>query len=74
MEDIKRAQSLLSTEKHMLEVIASGANLKEILVKLCSRFDAQSSNFISTILLMDPAGERLRLGQVPEFPKSGPRL
>lgn len=69
IEDFKRAQSLLSTESRTLEMITGGANLKEILENLCSRFDAQSSNFISSILLMDSDGKRLRFGAGARVPK-----
>ncbi|HEX2714684.1 MAG TPA: PAS domain-containing protein, partial [Candidatus Acidoferrales bacterium] len=50
IEDLKRSQSLQSTENSTLEMITSGGTLKEILENLCSSFDAQSSNFISSIL------------------------
>jgi len=69
IEDFKRAQSLLSTESRTLEMITGGATVNEILENLCSRFDAQSSNFISSILLMDSDGKQLRFGAGARVPK-----
>jgi len=56
----KRAKSLLSAEKRSLEMIAHGANLTDILEELCRAIDAQAPDIISSILLMDPDGHRLR--------------
>jgi formate hydrogenlyase transcriptional activator len=69
IEELKRTQSLLSTEKGTLEMIAEGANLREILGNLCNGFDAQLTNFISSILLMDSNGERLWFGAGGRVPK-----
>ena len=53
------AESLLAAEKRTLEMIADGANIKDILNELCSSIDVEVSPVISTVLLMDPDGERL---------------
>ena len=67
IEDLKRAESLLSAEKRTLEMIAGGASLTEILENLCNTIDAQSPNSSSTILLLDADGKRL-------WPAAGPRV
>ena len=54
-----QAESLLAAEKRTLEMIADGASLKDILNDLCCSIDVQASPVISTVLLMDPDGERL---------------
>jgi formate hydrogenlyase transcriptional activator len=54
-----RAESLLAAEKRTLEMIADGASLKDILNDLCRSIDVEASPLISTVLLMDPDGERL---------------
>ena len=59
--------SLLSAAKHTLEMIAAGANIREILVSLCEAIDAQDDAMMSTILLADPDGQHLR-------PVAGPRV
>ena len=59
IEDRKRIESLRAAEKRTLEMIADGASLKDILNELCCSIDAEASPVISTVLLMDPDGERL---------------
>ena len=54
-----QAESLLAAEKRTLEMIADGASLKDILNDLCCSIDVQASPVISTVLLMDPDGDRL---------------
>ena len=63
----KRVESLLAAERRTLEMIASGASLADILEDLCGAIDAQASDAISTMLLMDPDGERL-------WPAAGPQI
>src|SRR5882672_841365 len=62
-----RVEALLAAERRTLEMIAGGARLTDILEDLCSTIDAQSPEIISTVLLMDPDGERL-------WPAAGPRV
>jgi PAS domain S-box-containing protein len=59
IESRKRIESLRAAEKRTLEMIADGASLKDILNELCCSIDAEASPVISTVLLMDPDGERL---------------
>ena len=67
IEDLKRAESLLAAEKRVLEMIAGGAGLTDILANLCRTIDAQAPDTIATVLLMDPDGKRL-------WPAAGPRV
>ncbi len=67
INDRKRAESLLAAEKRSLEMIAGGAPLTDILENLCDTIDAQASNIISAVMLMDPDGTRL-------WPASGRRV
>jgi transcriptional regulator with GAF, ATPase, and Fis domain len=55
----KRAEALLSAEKRMLEKIAAGAELKEVLGSLCDAVEEQAHNLISMLMVMDPDGMRL---------------
>jgi PAS domain S-box-containing protein len=64
----KHAESLLAAEKRSLEMIATGANLTEILEDLCNAIDSQSPRVISSVLLMDPDGKRLWPGAGPKVP------
>jgi formate hydrogenlyase transcriptional activator len=65
--DQERVESLLAAERRTLQMIASGASLTDILEDLCRAIDAQASDAISTMLLMDPDGERL-------WPAAGPQV
>ncbi len=67
IEELKRAESLLSAEMRTLEMIAGGSTLTDVLENLCRTIDAQAPNTITTVLLMDPDGKRL-------WPTAGPRV
>jgi transcriptional regulator with GAF, ATPase, and Fis domain len=55
----RRVEALLSAERRMLEKIAAGVELKEVLGSLCDAVEEQSHNLISMVLLMDADGKRL---------------
>ena len=59
IHDWKRAESLLTAEMRLLEMIASGASLTDVLENLCRAIDAQSPDVMSSVMLMDPDGKRL---------------
>jgi formate hydrogenlyase transcriptional activator len=59
IDQLKRTESLRSAEKRTLEMIADGASLKDILNNLCRSIDVEASPVISTVLLLDPDGQRL---------------
>jgi len=48
-------------------MIAGGVSLPDILTSLCAAIESQSPDLISTVLLMDPDGQRL-------WPAAGPRV
>ena len=66
IEDLKRAQALLATEKGTLELAVCGASLNDVLEHLCTTIDAQAPDTLSTVLLMDQSGEYL-------WPRAGKR-
>jgi formate hydrogenlyase transcriptional activator len=57
--DQKQVESLLAAERRTLEMIAGGASLTDVLEDLCDTIDDQAPEIISSVLLMDPNGERL---------------
>jgi PAS domain S-box-containing protein len=63
----KRAEALLSAEKHTLEMIAEGAALPDVLNDLCSGIDEQSPGLMSMVSLVEPDRQHLR-------PIAGPRV
>jgi PAS domain S-box-containing protein len=66
----KRAEALLGGEKRLLEMIAKGDSLSMILDALCRLVEALSTASLSSILLLDPDGNRLWHGAAPSLPKS----
>src|SRR6202022_2590743 len=64
----KRAQSLVAMEKRILEMLAKGNSLAEILDSLCRLVEAQAANVLASVLLVD--GDHLRHGGAPSLPKA----
>src|SRR6202453_3676884 len=70
-EDIterKRAEALLTGEKRILEMVARGDPLPQILDGVCRFVEEQASGFLASILLVDD--NRLRHGGAPSLPKA----
>jgi PAS domain S-box-containing protein len=64
----KVAESLLAGEKRILEMVAKGDSLPEVLDGLCRLVEEQASGVLASILLLD--GDRLRHGAAPSLPKT----
>jgi PAS domain S-box-containing protein len=68
IEDRKQAEALLAGEKRILEMVAKGSSLAEILDRLCLLVEELASGVLASILLLD--GNRLRHGGAPSLPKA----
>jgi PAS domain S-box-containing protein len=68
IDDRKRAESLLTGEKRILEMVAKGDSLAEILDALCRLVEKHASGALASILLLD--GDRLSHGSAPDLPKA----
>jgi PAS domain S-box-containing protein len=66
----KRREALLAGENRVLEMLAKGESLHDILDNLCLLVEGQSTGVIASILLMDPNGKQLRHGAAPHLPKT----
>jgi PAS domain S-box-containing protein len=66
----KRREALLAGENRLLEMVAKGDSLADILDNLCLLVEEQSSDVLASILLMDPNGKQLRHGGAPNLPKA----
>src|SRR5207253_869484 len=66
----KRREALLAGENRVLEMVAKGDSLANILDSLCLLVEEQSSDVLASILLMDPNGKQLRHGGAPNLPKA----
>jgi PAS domain S-box-containing protein len=70
----KLSEALLSSEKHLLEMIAGGAPLLAVLNELCRTIDEQSPGLISTVLSLDEDGQRLWPLAGPGVPQGWTRM
>jgi PAS domain S-box-containing protein len=66
----KRAEALRDGESRILEMIARDAPLEEILEKLVLVVEAQFTDLLCSVLLLDEDGQRVRHGAAPSLPAS----
>src|SRR5213596_2416399 len=66
----KRREALLAGENRILEMLAKGDSLADILDLLCLLVEEQSTGVLASILLMDANGKQLRHGGAPNLPKA----
>ena len=62
------AGSLVAATRRILEMIAAGASLTDILTNVCTAVDAQFPDMTSMVMLMDPAGRRTSVVAAPRVP------
>ena len=62
------ADSLVAATRRILEMIAAGASLTDILTNVCTAIDAQYPDMMSMVLLMDPDGRRMWVVAAPRVP------
>jgi len=65
----KQGEALLAAEKRVLEMIATGVQLKEILNALCMFIEEQRSGTLASVLLLNPDGAHLDCIAGPSLPK-----
>src|SRR6266516_1015199 len=65
----KKAEALLAAEKRILEMIATGVPLKEILSALCLFIEEQRSGTLASVLLLNPDGIHLNSVAGPSLPQ-----
>jgi PAS domain S-box-containing protein len=65
----KRADTLLAGEKRLLEMVAKGDPLSDILDSICQLVEELCSGSLCSILLLDSTGKRLWHGAGPSIPK-----
>ena len=64
----KRDEALLAGEKRLLEMIAKGDSLPQLLEALCRLVEETATGSLCSILLVDPNGRQLRAGAGPSLP------
>jgi PAS domain S-box-containing protein len=70
IEDRKQAEAALAGEKRILEMVARGDSLSEILDRLCQFVEEQTGDVFASILLLDSNGRRLWHGGAHRLPKA----
>jgi PAS domain S-box-containing protein len=70
MTERKRAESLLAAEKRLLEMIATGVALNEILNALCLAIEQYQVGTLASVLLLDRDGVHLKSVAGPNLPKT----
>src|SRR5205823_4816105 len=66
----KLAEALLAGEKRLLEMVARGDSLANILDSLCRLVEEQASDVFASILLLDSNSTQLWHGGAPSLPKA----
>jgi PAS domain S-box-containing protein len=70
IDDRKRAEALLAGEKQLLEMVADGHSMSEILEALCRLVESTASGCYCSVVLVDPSCTRLEHGAAPSLPAS----
>jgi PAS domain S-box-containing protein len=65
----KQGEALVAGEKRLLEMIATGVPLKEILQALCLNIEEQRTGTLASVLLLNPDGVHLDSVAGPSLPK-----
>lgn len=68
IEDRKQAEALLGGENRILEMLATGCPLPDILDALCRLIESIASGSCCSILLVDPIHNRMKHGAAPSLP------
>jgi len=68
-QQLRRAETLFTGEKRLLEMIATRAPLSEILHALCLIIEEQRSGTLASILLLSPDGIHLDSAAGPNLPQ-----
>ncbi len=64
-----RAEALQRGQREVLELLATGSPLPEILTRLTRFIESQSPGMLCSVLLLDPDGKTLRHGAAPSLPE-----
>jgi PAS domain S-box-containing protein len=70
IDDRRRAETLLTGEKHLLEMTAAGSSMSDILAALCRLVEATTEGCYCSVVLVGADGARLEHGAAPSLPAS----
>jgi hypothetical protein len=66
---LERSSRVLEEERHVLELVAKGASLQQVLDSLTSAIQRIEPDCLCSILLLDEEGKHLFLGAAPSLPE-----
>jgi PAS domain S-box-containing protein len=70
IDDWKRTEALLTRKKHLLEMVAAGNSMPEILAALCRLVEDTTEGCYCSVVLVDERSTRLEHGAAPSLPVS----
>jgi PAS domain S-box-containing protein len=70
LDQQKRAEVLLAEEKRLLEMVASGGSLLDVLDALCRSVESMAGPCYCSVYLIDPRGTKFHNGAAPSLPSS----
>ncbi len=70
LETLRRSEASLSGQKRILEMIARGAPLDEVLASICRQVESEAPDMLCAINTLDPETGRFRAGAAPSLPPS----
>src|SRR5262249_31191730 len=70
IDDRKRAEALLAEEKRLLEMVASGCSLPDVLDALCRFVEDMTHRCYCSVNLIDPSGPTFHNAAAPSLPSS----
>jgi PAS domain S-box-containing protein len=70
IEARKQAELMLALQKNILEQVASGVSLRDVLTILAQSIEAHAGDILCSILLLDRDGVHLRHGAAPSLPQA----
>ncbi|HEY6119962.1 MAG TPA: PAS domain S-box protein, partial [Pyrinomonadaceae bacterium] len=68
IDDRKRAEAQLAGEKRLLEMVASGHVLKDVLIELCKFVEETAGDCKCGVYLIDWSGPKFHTGAAPSMP------
>jgi PAS domain S-box-containing protein len=70
VDEQKQSETLLSGEKQLLELVAEGHSMSEILEAICRLVERTASGCYCSVVLIDRSGTRLEHGAAPSLPNT----
>ncbi len=67
--ELERARQVQFGASRVLESLAAGASLNDVLLILVDTIEAVKPEMLGSVLLLDESGKRLRLGAAPRLPE-----